>query len=169
MDAWTICTYISLTTCPLRLHRTLRAGRKFLISVSNFSVCVKDGGAEKRRGRGEREIHNASESQLFWPSMWTPGQRAETGKRARSWTQRQKKSVIMHCTNLLLSEYEQISQLTAQQYLTPLLLQQIPTPIGSIMIHQKTTLALRDTVQRRQKSDLPLCSDGVSKYRLQQG
>lgn len=45
--------YIPLTTCPLRLHRTLRAWRKFPISVSNISICVKDGGAEKEEG-GER-------------------------------------------------------------------------------------------------------------------
>lgn len=47
----------------------------------------------------------------------------------------------MHFTNLLLSEYEQISQLTAQQYLTPLLLQQIPTPIGSIMDSPKNYIS----------------------------
>lgn len=132
LEAWTICTYISLTTCPLRLHRTLGAWRKFPISVSNVSICVKDGGAEKEEGGGERfAMHqNLSYSD---PACEHLAKELKQERERESWTLRQKKSAIMHCINLFLSEYEKISQLTAQQSLTPLLLEQILTSIGSIM------------------------------------
>lgn len=129
---WTI--YLQLCFSPHALwvsNELSELGENFrLPSVTSPSAWKIEGLRERKRKRRFVSISISvilTQHSNTWPESWN---------RKMSWRveKRHAESVLL-CAALIsfLSEYEKISQLTAQQYLTPLLVQQIPRPIDSII------------------------------------